>query len=252
MRLDKIVTYLDTYLDLAGFDDTSLNGLQVENSGNVERVGLAVDASLEAFRRARRARMDLLIVHHGLFWGQATPLRGAFYRRIRTLMDADMALYAAHLPLDAHPEVGNNACIARRIGLVDVKPCGLYRGREIGMSGRLPEPTPVEGAMEAVGEGLGLEGQVWAFGPKKVRTVAVVSGSASEPAFIEALSDMGIDLYVTGETNHTAFHFAREHRINVFYGGHYATERFGIEALGRHMRSKFDLPVRFIDVPTGL
>jgi len=196
--------------------------------------------------------MDLLIVHHGLFWGQAAPLRGAFYHRIRALMDADLALYAAHLPLDAHPEVGNNACIARLVGLVDVKPCGLYRGREIGMSGRLPEPTPVDRAMDAVRASLGLDGQAWAFGPKRVRTVAVVSGSASDPAFIEALSDMGIDLYVTGETNHTAFHFAREHRINIFYGGHYATERFGIDALGSHLKAKFGLPVRFIDVPTGL
>ena len=252
MRLEKIVSYLDNYLDVAGFDDSSLNGLQVEKTGKVERVGLAVDACLESFRRAVRGKVDLLIAHHGIFWGQPTPLRGSFYRRIKTLMDADVGLYAAHLPLDAHPEVGNNACIARLIGLTDVTPCGSYRGREIGMSGRLPEAAPLEEALKRVRDGLGIKGLVWDFGPKTVKSVAVVSGSANEPHFLETLAMKKIDLYVTGETSHTAYHFAREHRLNIFYGGHYETERFGLEALGRHLQEQFDLDVRFLEIPTGL
>lgn len=252
MELKKVVDYLDNYLDLASFVDASKNGLQVENSGRVTRIGLAVDASLEAFEAAAAAGCDLLIVHHGLFWGQETTLTGPHYRRIRALIARDVAVYAAHLPLDAHSEVGNNAVVARALELTGLEPFGKYHGMEIGMLGRLGKPAPREDVIAHVEKLVGSRGRALLFGPEEVRNILIVTGSASEPEFLPEICRSGADLYVTGEPKHTAYHFIREYGLNVFYGGHYATEGFGLKALGERIEEKLGLPSLFLDAPTGL
>ncbi|MFC1890215.1 Nif3-like dinuclear metal center hexameric protein [Thermodesulfobacteriota bacterium] len=252
MELKKVVDYLDGFLDLVSFEDASKNGLQVENSGRVTKIGLAVDASLEAFVAAAAAGCDLLIVHHGLFWGQETTLTGPHYRRIRALIDGDVALYAAHLPLDAHPEVGNNAVVAKALNLTGLEPCGSYHGMEIGILGRLRKAAPREDVVAKVEAMVGSQGRALLFGPERVRSVLIVTGSASEPGFLPEICRIDPDLYVTGEPKHTAYHFIREYGLNVFYGGHYATEGFGLKALGERIEEKFGVPNLFLDIPTGL
>ena len=252
MELKKVVEYLDAFLDLASFTDASKNGLQVENSGRATKIGLAVDASLEAFEAAADDGCDLLIVHHGLYWGRETTLTGPHYRRIRALIGGDVALYAAHLPLDAHPEVGNNAAVAKALELKGVEPFGNYHGVDIGIRGSLGKAAPREDLVAKLEAIVGSQGRVLLFGPERVRSVLIVTGSASEPDFLPEICRSGADLYVTGEPKHTAYHFIQEYGLNVFYGGHYATEGFGLKALGEHIEEKLGIPSLFLDIPTGL
>ena len=155
MELKRITDYLDAYLDIRSFQDDSANGLQVENSENVEKIGVAVDACHEAICKAGEAKCDLLIVHHGLFWGRQQLIVDNHFQRIRALVMADMALYAAHLPLDAHPEVGHNRLIADKLNLADIEPFALYRGRHIGVKGRLQLPCSCAEAAAAAEKAIG-------------------------------------------------------------------------------------------------
>ena len=250
MDLKKITSYLDNYLKLADFHDDAANGLQVENSGRVKKIGVAVDACLESIAKAAEAGCSMLIVHHGLFWGRPFILTGNIYQRISALIKADIALYAVHLPLDAHPEVGNNAQIARKIGLSNIEPFARYHGQLIGMKGKLKKPKPCSQVAKDLETVLGTGNALLQFGPKEIRSVGIVSGSASDPDLISELHDKNIDLFVTGEPKHGAYYLIQELGLNVFYGGHYSTERFGPQALGEHLQKKLDLPAVFIDAPS--
>ena len=252
MELTQLVAYLDRYLGIGGFSDSAVNGLQVENSGRVEKAGLAVDASLEAIELAARARCDLLLVHHGLLWGTAPPLLGHHYRRIRALITSDLALYAAHLPLDAHPEVGNNVRIARELELAETDPFGRHGGVSIGIQGLWKESVSREQARLRCRNALGPETAAFWFGPETIRRVGIISGSATDPQLFEEARRAGLDLFVTGEPKHAAYLLAREIGLNIFYGGHYRTETFGIKALGKHLAETFGLPVEFIESPCPL
>ena len=247
----ELAKYLDELLKPWEIEDPSLNGLQVANSGRLSRVGLAVDASLETFRQAREAGVDFLIVHHGLFWGKPTPITGSLYRRIRLLMEADIALYAAHLPLDLHPELGNNAVAMRRLGFENLEPFGLYRGKEIGFAFRLDAPMSRDALLRLLRERLEIPQPVlWPFGPEEIQRGAYVSGDGIS-TLSEAI-DKGLDVLITGEPRHAAYWAAAEAGINVIFCGHYATERWGVWAVGEHLRERFNLPTRFIEAPTGL
>ncbi len=247
IELKELVAYLDQYLQTSAFSDASANGLQVEGSGTVRRIGLAVDASLESVLMAAEGGCDLLIVHHGLLWGAEVRICGHIYRRIRALIQADMALYASHLPLDAHPEVGNNAQIAGELPLSDVGPFGEYKGMSIGFQGSLEAPILLQDAVDICTEGIGPPKALLTFGPQRVGRVGIISGSASEPPIFDEASRKGIDLLVTGEPKLEAYYLAQEYGLNVFYGGHYRTETFGVKALGDHLSARFGLPTEFIE-----
>ena len=252
MELKHIVSYLDSYLALADYSDDSLNGLQVENGGGVTKIGMAVDACQDAIGRARDAGCNLLIVHHGLLWGKQQPLIYNYFERVRSLIEADMALYAAHLPLDGHPEVGHNIQIARAMELQSIEPFAQHMGRPLGVKGRLPQMLACQEASRRMHEVIGGCTGFLAFGPSMVSSVAVVSGSATIQELLWELKRQEIDLFITGEPRHGAYYLARELGLNIFYGGHYRTETFGMKALGRHLEEKLGIPGEFIDVPCSL
>ncbi len=246
---DALDTYLDEYLAIADWPDKSLNGLQVEGVGEVRTVALATDAALATFCMAADAGADFLIVHHGLFWGSAVPVTGPHRERLAALFDAGISLYAAHLPLDGHAEVGNNAVLARLLGLTDRRPFGRYGERWIGVEGRPPGPCDRAGLAARIEALLGVRPDVLAFGGEIVQRVAIVSGAAAD--LVPEAAAAGVDAFVTGETSHIAWHAARERDLNVFFAGHYATETLGVRALGDVLSERFGVETVFLDAPTG-
>lgn len=247
MNLTELVDYLDRYLDIRSFSDASTNGLQVENNGTVTKTGFAVDACLEAILKAAQSGCDLLVVHHGILWGATLPICGHQYRRIKALVNAEMALYAVHLPLDAHPEVGNNIQIAQRMELTEISPFGAYGGVPIGVWGKLPSPASLENTVALCRKTLGPDTGLLRFGPDTIMQIGVMSGSATDPSLFEEAARKGIDLLITGEPKQSAYSLAQEIGLNIYYGGHYKTETFGLKALERHLADRFHLPVEFIE-----
>jgi len=245
----RLVAYLDGYLKIASIPDRSLNGLQVEGRSRIERAAFAVDASLETIRAASRAKADILVVHHGLFWSRNERITGVMRKRIGALVESGLSLYAAHLPLDCHEEVGNNAEIARLLGLEIEERFGDYHGVLIGYTARAPRPIARTALARAVEKVLRCRVACLNFGPTRVRRVGIVSGGAAEFA-VEAKA-LGCDAFVTGETSHSAYHPAKETGINVIYAGHYASETVGVKALARHLERKFGIECRFLPAPTG-
>jgi dinuclear metal center YbgI/SA1388 family protein len=252
MHLKDLTDYLDHYLSTDAFSDAAVNGLQVENTGSVNRIGLAVDACLESIVLAAEKHCDLLIVHHGLLWGADNRLCGHTYRRIRALIRADIALYAAHLPLDAHAEVGNNIQIAKRMALCDVRPFGTFGGSPVGVQGFLEHPIPLDESLAICTRKIGPPKTVLRFGPEQVARIGIVTGSATDAALFDEASHNGIDLLITGEPKQAAYGLAQEYGLNIFYGGHYHTETFGLRALAEHLLAHFGLPVEFIETACPL
>lgn len=249
MNRDKLTQYLDEHLRIHDFDDASDNGLQVQGAEEVAKVALAVDAGLASFEAAVAAQAQMLIVHHGLFWGQVKRLTGLHYHRVKTLLDAGVSLYACHLPLDAHATVGNNAVLARLLGIVDAEPFGTSRGMAVGVAGSLESSLPLADFIVRVETQVGPLLRVYEFGPTEVRRVALVSGGAM--TMMNQVAEAGYDTFVTGETTHSFYHDIREFGVNVICAGHYATETVGLRALGRHLEAEYGLETVFIDLPTG-
>lgn len=250
MELSELVTYLDGYLDIAAFDDSSVNGLQVEAGTEVERIAVSVDASLDAIRGASEGDTQLLLVHHGLLWGKPNPLSGVLGARVGELFRAGVSLYAAHVPLDAHPAVGNNAELARLFGLDEVEPFGVYRGRAIGLAGVLPAPRAAADLVRQLESGVGPATGVVLAGDEEVRRVAVVSGGAGD--MVEEAARHGIQMLVTGEQDHAAAVFARDAGVHLVFLGHHATEVYGVRALASHLQSEFGLPWSMVGRGTGI
>jgi len=250
MHLADLVDYLDGYLRVREVPDApeAFNGLQVANAGAVTRTGAAVDLCEATVRLAAEQGADLLLVHHGLFWGGPKPLTGPAYRRASGLIRGNIALCSAHLPLDLHPEVGNNVVLARRLGVAVHGEFGEEYGVRIGVWGELDvSRATLEQRIAAV---LGAAPRAMAFGPERVRRVGIVTGSAG--SMIPQARAAGLDTYITGEGAHHTFFAAEELALNVFYAGHYATETVGVKALAEHLHAKFGLPWTFLDHPTGL
>lgn len=245
--------YIRRILDLDAFQtaDSALNGLQVDNSGKVIRkVAFAVDACLETFERAHKAQADLLFVHHGLYWGRVQAVKGSYRERIARLFDYDLALYAVHLPLDQHPSLGNNAGLCALLELGDIEAFGLYHGKKIGYKGILP----VALSADDVAGRISFKGRpplaIWPFGPEKSQSCGIISGGAAMD--LSQAIDEGLELYVTGEVTHQIYHLARESRINVVCGGHYATEVWGVRSVMAAFAADTGLETEFIDAPTSL
>jgi dinuclear metal center YbgI/SA1388 family protein len=250
MRLEDLVGYLDGYLRVpeVGDEPRALNGLQVENVGQVQHVAFAVDACQASIDQAAERGADLLIVHHGLYWSGLEPLVGRHFRRVAALVRHGIALYSAHIPLDRHPEVGNNAVLARKLGMEVRGWFGDYRGAPIGVWGELDLPR--EALVELVTKVLGPTPRLLPFGPDRARRVGIITGSAG--SMIRQAKDAALDTFITGEGQHWTFFDAEELGVNVLYAGHYATETVGLAALAEHIAERFQLPWSFIDHPTGL
>lgn len=249
--LDEVVSFLDEYLGVAEFPDYpgAVNGLQVANGGSVRRIVACTDACLATIEEAARRGADLMLVHHGLFWGTGlTPLTDRSYRRVRRLIEADIAVYSAHLPLDAHPEVGNNVELARVVGLQVVGRFGEHEGVALGVWGEI-EIGRGE-LVQRLSTSLGLEPRLIAKGPERAGRVGIVTGGAG--SMIPQAHAAGLDTFVTGEGAHHTFLDAEEWGLNVIYAGHYATETLGVKALASRVHERFGLEWEFLDHPTGL
>ena len=231
--------------------DSSTNGIQVSRrEPQVKRVAFAVDACLETIMRASEMGADVLVVHHGFFWGRVEPITDVLYERIRHLMEADLALYAIHLPLDRHEELGNNAGMAAALGLGNVKPFGQYKGFEIGCRGTLAEPASTQDIVRRLFGDTNSVIEMLPFGPDKNEHIALISGGA--PYEVRQALDVGADLYITGDASHNIYHHCVEAGINVIFGGHYQTETWGVRLLSERLARDSALETFFIDVPTGL
>ena len=253
MNAKELSSWFDRLLDVPRFEglDPSQNGLQVENDGAaLSRVAFAVDACLQTIERAAAAGAGMLVVHHGLFWRDPERAVGNHYRRLKALLEANVALYACHLPLDAPPSLGNNATLAARLGLLEVEPFGEYKGCTVGVRGRFPEPVSLDRAIELLcPDGAPLLGLL-PFGPDRISTAAVVSGSGSNELY-QAL-DGHTDLFVTGEIGHEDYHHALEGRMSVISLGHYRSETVGVKNLSAALGRETGIETLFIDAPTGL
>ena len=248
--LSEIVSYTDRFLRIrdVGDWDNALNGLQIENSGRVTRIGAAVDVSTRVLTEARKRGVDFLIVHHGLFWPGLQPIQGALRRQLRIAFENDVALYGAHLPLDIHPKVGNNAQLVAALGLKSAQSFLEEKGQPVGLKVRasLPRAELVRKLQKALNGSV----DVFDFGPKQTCVIGVVTGAAGSEIY--RVAEEGIDTFITGEAPHWAAVAAEELGVNLLLGGHYATEVFGVKALATHLSKRFRIPWEFIDCPTGL
>lgn len=246
-KLRDVVTWLDSELDIKSFDDESMNGLQVEGRAEVRVVGLAVDACAASFRAAARAKCDLLIVHHGLIWGGGIrAVTGVAKRRLALILKHDISLYASHLPLDTHPRLGNNAGLAKILGLKKTKPFAMYHGRAIGLMGELAKPLSAKALAERAGRALATSARVFGDPKKRLKKIGVVSGGGTMA--IGEAAELGLDALVTGEGTHAAELEARETGVAIIYAGHYETETPGVKALGAALAKRFRVKAEFLDV----
>ena len=247
---DDLVRWLDDYLQIRRYPDPSNNGLQLEGKPEVTRIAVAVDTSLRIIEDAADAGADMLITHHGLFWGKPLMITGPHKRRVQAALDAGLSIYTAHIPLDAHPEVGNNAVIAQALSLQNPEPFGDWAGHRIGVKGELPIPMTLQDLADRIQKLTGEICLVHGGGPGEVRKVGIISGGAAD-SLTEAARE-GLDTFITGEPKHANFYDSFENGINAVYAGHYETETFGVRALATKIEDTFGLPWQFIHAPTGL
>lgn len=249
-RLSDIITFIDQELRVGEIPDYSgaHNGLQLENNGEVTKVVAAVDASLPVIEKAIAANADLLLVHHGMFWQDVRPLKGAFYQKIKMAMDANLAIYSAHLPLDIHPALGNNVLLAKAIGLEVTGTFMEWKGIELGLSGKMDLTL---GELKTRLGGV-LNGPILSCGTERaaVGKVGIITGGAGSQ--VEEVAKQGIQTFITGEGPHWSHPLAEELGLNFLYGGHYLTEIFGIRKLGQVVSASETLGFEFIEHPTGL
>ncbi len=253
MKLESLLQYLDAYLGIPDHPDypVALNGLQVGGPGEVGRIVAAVDASEASIAAAVERGADLLLVHHGLFWEGLKPLTGRRLRRVRPLIESGVAVYSAHLPLDGHAEVGNSVLLARALGLHVEGAFAPYEGAPIGWWGTLDPVLDAPGLAARLEEALdGAPVRLVPGGRDRVERVGVVTGGGA--SFVGDAVALELDALVTGEGSHHAYFDAMELGIHLLFGGHYATETFGVRALAAHLAERFGLEWEFLDQPTGM
>jgi dinuclear metal center YbgI/SA1388 family protein len=248
-KLTDILAELDSLLEPGRFADYCPNGLQVPGGADVGTVVTAVSGQLEVFQRAAAMGADLILVHHGIFWdSEQRGVDATLKRRLQALFDADMSLVAYHLPLDAHPTMGNNALLARSLGAEHLEPFAEHRGQAIGFVAELPgEGIEAAALFERVHELTDRKPLVFDSGPARVERVAIVSGAGA--GYLGEAIDAGAQALITGEPAERVMAQAREASIHFIAAGHYATETFGVRRLGEHLRERFDVRHMFVDVP---
>ena len=248
--LRTITQYLDEHLKIKTINDWSsaLNGLQVENNGTFTKIGAAVDACEAVISEAVERKIDLLLVHHGLFWAGTQPVTGALHRKLRLALDNNLAIYSSHLPLDLHPILGNNALLCKALGFKKLEPFFFEKGQFIGFQSAVSiSRNDLHARLSKV---LGGPVHLAPGGPDKIKRVGVVTGGSGGEVARAAAE--GVDTFITGEGPHHSYTLAEELGINLFYGGHYATETQGIKALAAHLSKRYRTKWEFIDHPTGL
>lgn len=250
--LQEIVSYCDRRLrpDTFADYDRAWNGLQVENQGKVTRIIAAVDASRATVELALRAKGDLMIVHHGLFWSPTQPWTGSRYGLMKRLLEGNLAVYSQHLPLDGHPTLGNAAQLARALGFRSLRPFFAHKGAFLGVQTRLTKPISREKLGQELARVLGKPPVLLPGGALVCRRLGICTGGAGSE-LSKAVAE-GVDTFITGEGPHWTHALAEDQQLNVFYGGHYATETFGVKALAAEVAKKFALPWEFLDHPSGL
>jgi dinuclear metal center YbgI/SA1388 family protein len=250
--LEEILGYCDDLLEVDSFEDYGPNGLQVPGAAYVDRIATGVTANLAFLERATASGAELVLVHHGLLWGsELSPLSRPLAGRLRALLCADVSLAAYHLPLDAHPEIGNNALLRERLGLErDPRPFGTAKGSALGQIGRAREPLTIEELDRRLYEATGREPLAFDAGPERIETIGIVTGAGGF-ALHEA-GRMGLDALVIGEPSEPVMGEAREYGVHLLAGGHYATETFGIRRLGELVAERFGVAHEFVDVPNPI
>ena len=254
--LATIAADLDALLATASVPDypPALNGIQLENRAPIRGVAAAVDFSTRTIDGALAADANLLVVHHGMYWGGLRPLVGPMYDRVRRLVERDVAVYASHLPLDAHPEIGNSALLARELGLEREGTFGQYKTIAVGARGRaeVETATLVERA-RAFARRHGGDAISSRFAPgRRTRSWAIVTGAGASAETLQEAAETGVDTLIVGEGPHWSSVDAEEMGLVVVYAGHYATETLGVQALARRIADRFDIPWTFVEAPTGL
>jgi dinuclear metal center YbgI/SA1388 family protein len=248
---NKLVNYLDTYLAVSSITDDAHNGLQVEGTAKISKAAFAVDACLQTVKLAARKRTNILIVHHGFYWaGHNQPITGIMKDRVSILLSNQISLYASHLPLDAHDDIGNNVMLAKLLGLDILGKYASYKNVEIGVLAEPKKSLKRSELVRKLDKTLHTRAKMLSFGPSTIKKVGIVSGDG---AFALAeTKKKGADTFITGETEHIAYHYAKEAKVNMICAGHYATETVGVKALADHLQDKFSMDCEFISAPTGL
>jgi dinuclear metal center YbgI/SA1388 family protein len=249
---DEVLGYCDDLLDCGSFDDYGPNGLQVPGRAEVTKVATGVSANLETLERAIGGGAELVLAHHGLLWGdELSPLSVPMAARLRALLCSDASLAAYHLPLDAHPEIGNNALLRDALDLdADERPFGMAKGSAVGLIGRASEAIGLDELRRRLADAVGQEPLVFDSGPDRISTVGIVTGAGGFA--VHEAGALGLDALVTGEPSEPVMGEAREYRVHFLAGGHYATETFGIRRLGELVAERFGIEHEFIDVPNPI
>ena len=247
IRRDILTTYLSDYLKVSEFNDIAPNGIQVAGRSEINKIITGVSACVELFEHALTENADAIIVHHGIIWNFERPVYiGGYRERVKLLLENNLNLYAFHLPLDAHSVVGNNAQIGKSLGIQNMQPFGDYKGQYIGMRGEI-HALPAVDLFKKVEQVMKRELLIFPYGPEKIKHVGIISGGAQKE--ITQAVTAGLDLYLTGEVSEHIMHYAKEEKIHFISAGHYVTEKFGIRALGEHLKNKFKIDVAFVDIP---
>ena len=251
MNRNELVNYLNDYLQLAKFQDYGPQGLQVEtDQEEIRRVALAVDVAPAVIEAAAAWNADMLLVHHGILWREVERIAGPLGQRVRGLLAHNINLYAAHLCLDAHQEVGNNAVLAEMMQVAVTDWWYDHRGGPLAVLGLVANGTTRGQFLERVNRELLTEARLLPYGPETIHKVAILSGFGATE--VGAAAALGADTFLTGETSHANYWAAADHGVNVIYAGHYASEQVGVQALGRHLTAQFGLECRFFDFPTKM
>jgi dinuclear metal center YbgI/SA1388 family protein len=249
-QLHEIVSHCDEYLRIGEVEDyeNALNGLQLENAGSVSKIAAAVDFSTRALQQTAKVGANLLVVHHGMFWTGLRPVTNAFRRQLKIALENDIAVYSAHLPLDLHPEVGNNILLMRALGIENSQAFFEEKGSLLGQ--RAPVALALPEVVHRLEKAVAGSVHVTAAGLQQSQQIGVITGGAG--SLIERVAAEGIDTFITGEAPHWAAIAAQELRVNLLLGGHYATETFGVKALAAHLADRFRFDWTFVDLPSGL
>ncbi len=247
----EVDLFLSKLFALDRYPDRSLNGLQVEGADEISGFCLGVDACLDLFEQATARGLNYIIVHHGFFWGQPFPIKNIWVRRFKLLMEHGLSLFAIHLPMDIHPELGHNIVIAQELGLVDIRPFGHYKGMMLGYEGEFLDSVLKEGLYRRLTALFVNRPVTFPFGPVAIKRVGIIAGDAASQEILEEAKDRSLDILITGEVRHVAYHPARELLMDVAFCGHYETEKWSLLRLQDMLSQRFGLPAEFIYLPTG-
>ncbi len=249
IKRKKLINFCNDYLNISHFSDDLPTGLQIEGTENIFKIALGVSASFELFQKAKEINAQMIIVHHGMFWKNEFPeIKNYKKNRIKFLLDNDISLAAYHLPLDAHPVIGNNIQIIKKLGLKKIKPFGIYKGVSYSFSGQYEKPLNFKTLLNKTEKIFKPERYiVFPYGKKDIKTIGIASGDASFS--IHEAIDKKLDVFITGSSSESIQAITKEEKINFIAVGHYNSEKFGVQALGRLITKKFNIPTEFIDIP---